>query len=47
MAKTILIVDDSISLRTVVKIALERAGYRCWKPPTACRRWRRWRRPAR
>ena len=27
MAKTILIVDDSISLRTVVKIALERAGY--------------------
>ncbi len=27
MAKTILIVDDSTSLRTVVKIALERAGY--------------------
>ena len=27
MAKTILIVDDSLSLRTVVKIALERAGY--------------------
>ena len=27
MAKTILIVDDSISLRTVVKMALVRAGY--------------------
>ncbi len=27
MAKTILIVDDSTSLRTVVRIALERAGY--------------------
>ncbi len=27
MAKTILIVDDSTSLRIVVKIALERAGY--------------------
>jgi two-component system chemotaxis response regulator CheY len=27
MAKTILIVDDSSSLRTVVKLALERAGY--------------------
>jgi two-component system chemotaxis response regulator CheY len=27
MAKTILIVDDSTSLRTVVKIALTRAGY--------------------
>lgn len=27
MAKTILIVDDSTSLRTVVKISLERAGY--------------------
>ena len=27
MAKTILIVDDSSSLRTVVKMALERAGY--------------------
>ena len=27
MAKTILIVDDSLSLRTVVKLALERAGY--------------------
>ena len=27
MAKTILIVDDSLSLRTVVRIALERAGY--------------------
>lgn len=27
MPKTILIVDDSASLRTVVKIALERAGY--------------------
>lgn len=27
MAKTILIVDDSVSLRTVVKIALQRAGY--------------------
>ena len=28
MAKTILIVDDSSSLRTVVKMALQRAGYR-------------------
>ena len=27
MAKTILIVDDSSSLRTVVKLALKRAGY--------------------
>ncbi|MEN9627182.1 MAG: hypothetical protein RJA10_408 [Pseudomonadota bacterium] len=27
MTKTVLIVDDSFSLRTVVKIALERAGY--------------------
>ncbi|MDO9314528.1 MAG: response regulator, partial [Burkholderiaceae bacterium] len=27
MAKTILIVDDSTSLRTVVKLALARAGY--------------------
>ncbi|MDE2145806.1 MAG: response regulator [Burkholderiales bacterium] len=27
MAKTILIVDDSSSLRTVVKIALQRGGY--------------------
>ena len=27
MAKTILIVDDSSSLRTVVKLALTRAGY--------------------
>ncbi|RVU49024.1 response regulator [Rubrivivax rivuli] len=27
MAKTILIVDDSASLRTVVKLALQRAGY--------------------
>lgn len=27
MAKTILIVDDSVSLRTVVKLALVRAGY--------------------
>lgn len=27
MAKTILIVDDSTSLRTVVKLALTRAGY--------------------
>lgn len=27
MAKTILIVDDSSSLRTVVKISLKRAGY--------------------
>jgi two-component system chemotaxis response regulator CheY len=27
MAKTILIVDDSDSLRTVVKLALQRAGY--------------------
>lgn len=27
MARTILIVDDSSSLRTVVRIALERAGY--------------------
>ncbi|MCW5667594.1 MAG: response regulator [Piscinibacter sp.] len=27
MAKTILIVDDSSSLRTVVKLALQRAGY--------------------
>jgi len=27
MAKTVLIVDDSSSLRTVVRIALERAGY--------------------
>lgn len=27
MAKTILIVDDSSSLRTVVRLALERAGY--------------------
>ena len=27
MAKTILIVDDSASLRTVVKMALQRAGY--------------------
>lgn len=27
MAKTILIVDDSVSLRTVVRMALERAGY--------------------
>lgn len=27
MAKTTLIVDDSISLRTVVRMALERAGY--------------------
>jgi len=27
MAKTILIVDDSTSLRTVVKLALQRAGY--------------------
>ena len=27
MAKTILIVDDSSSLRTVVKLALNRAGY--------------------
>jgi two-component system chemotaxis response regulator CheY len=27
MAKTILIVDDSSSLRTVVKMALQRAGY--------------------
>lgn len=27
MSKTILIVDDSMSLRTVVRMALERAGY--------------------
>jgi two-component system, chemotaxis family, chemotaxis protein CheY len=27
MAKTILIVDDSSSLRTVVRLALQRAGY--------------------
>ena len=27
MSKTILIVDDSLSLRTVVRMALERAGY--------------------
>ena len=27
MSKTILIVDDSTSLRTVVKLALSRAGY--------------------
>ncbi len=27
MSKTILIVDDSTSLRTVVKLALQRAGY--------------------
>jgi two-component system chemotaxis response regulator CheY len=27
MAKTILIVDDSVSLRTVVRLALERAGH--------------------
>lgn len=27
MSKTILIVDDSVSLRTVVRMALERSGY--------------------
>ncbi|NDG42449.1 MAG: response regulator [Betaproteobacteria bacterium] len=31
MAKTILIVDDSSSLRTVVKMALVRAGYKAAK----------------
>jgi len=33
MAKTILIVDDSVSLRTVVKMALERAGYAVLEAP--------------
>ena len=36
MAKTILIVDDSSSLRTVVEVALERAGYDVLEAGVGC-----------
>jgi DNA-binding NtrC family response regulator len=42
MSKTILIVDDSLSLRLVVKMTLEGAGHTVCKPLTANKLWTCW-----
>jgi CheY-like chemotaxis protein len=39
MSKKVMIVDDSGSFRTVVKLALQKAGYETWRPSTARTPW--------